>query len=498
MRDVEAMTWTLYTDRAALWQGDCLELLQKLRANSVDALVTDPPAGIGFMNKGWDKDKGGRDAWVAWLAGVMREVLRVLKPGAHGLVWALPRTSHWTATALEDAGFEVRDVVMHVFGSGFPKSLDVSKAIDDKLGFDRPIVGPKIHGDGKPQHFTTEAAKSATAGRSQSGVTVHANATLPASPEAAQWDGWGTALKPAAEHWILVRKPLEGTVAANVLEYGTGGLNIGACRIGSDVVGGGGAAFGSSWLEGSGLAKGYEPRPVVGRFPANVLFSHSPDCVPDGTRVEKGHAGYPNGPGGNGFHGGVGREADGSRTEAHAPIPDREVIRYRCAPGCPVAQLDAQAGQSKSRKGKPRTSKAPGDGYGMTHTGAEYDDEGGPSRYFYVAKPSSRERDAGLAEAGIEPKSGGQITDREDGSAGLSSPRAGAGRMGGRRNPHPTVKPIELMRYLVRLITPPGGLVLDPFTGSGTTGIAALQEGAEFLGAEQSEEYAQIDRKSVV
>jgi len=203
--------------------GDNLEIMRDMDAESVDAVVTDPPAGIAFMGKDWDKDKGGRTEWVAWMTEVMGETLRLLKPGGHALVWALPRTSHWTAWALEEAGFEIRDCVYHVFGSGFPKSHNISKAIDKMKGAERgsdyiPTNG-NVYGQGK--------AKAAGVDRTPGAILTHA----PATPEAEQWDGWGTALKPAVECWWLVRKPFPGTVAGNVLEWGTGGINVDGCRV---------------------------------------------------------------------------------------------------------------------------------------------------------------------------------------------------------------------------------------------------------------------------
>ncbi|NCC59251.1 MAG: site-specific DNA-methyltransferase, partial [Synergistales bacterium] len=176
-----------------LYHGDCLEIMKTLEAGSVEAVVTDPPAGIAFMGKSWDRDKGGRDNWIAWMEQVARECLRLIKPGGHALVWALPRTSHWTAMAWENAGWEVRDRIAFAFGSGFPKALDVGKAIDAMAG-NNPITAP-----------STEAAK--------------------------QWDGWKSALKPAIEDWWLFRKPLDGTIAGNVLKHGVGALNVEACRV---------------------------------------------------------------------------------------------------------------------------------------------------------------------------------------------------------------------------------------------------------------------------
>lgn len=208
-------------DKTKLLLGDSLETLKTLDANSIDAMVTDPPAGISFMGKTWDSHKGGRKEWIAWLCEVMEEALRVMKPGAYGLVWALPRTSHWTGMALEDAGFEVRDCVYHLFGSGFPKSLNVGKAIDKMQGNERAVAPPKQFADGTTQRATARAGiYSEEKGQAENTVGTGV------------WEGYGTALKPAVECWWLVRKPLtESTVAKNVLEYGTGALNIDASRI---------------------------------------------------------------------------------------------------------------------------------------------------------------------------------------------------------------------------------------------------------------------------
>jgi site-specific DNA-methyltransferase (adenine-specific) len=375
-------------DRCRLFHGDAAALA--LDADSVDAIVCDPPAGIGFMGKAWDGDKGGRDAWIAWLTKTLAPAFRALKPGGHALVWALPRTSHWTALALEAVGFEIRDRVSHLFGTGFPKSLNVSKAIDAALG----------------------------------------------KEEAAAWEGWGTALKPACEDWWLVRKPLAATVARNVLQYGTGGLNIDATRIGDAATGAPAGRKRHGGGEGTALTwdlPDVRPESPEGRWPAHVVL-------------------------------------------------DEEA----------AAMLDQQSGTLKAR----RSNR--GDGIGTGYHGSDaswdtvrgYDDTGGASRFFYVAKGSRSEKDAGLAH--LSPRTAGEATDREDGSAGLNNPRAGAGRTGGARNFHPTVKSIALMRWLVRLITPPGGIVLDPFTGSGSTGVAALAEGFSFIGCEITDEYIPI------
>lgn len=378
------------TPSALVICSDCLAGLRDLPDDSIDSVVTDPPSGIAFMGADWDKDKGGRDAWIDWLAEIMREVWRVTKPGGHALVWALPRTQHWTATAVENAGWEVRDVLMHVFGSGFPKSLN-----------------------------------------------------LPA--------GWGTALKPSHEAWILARKPLAGTVAANVLAHGTGALNIDGCRVGTD--GGGGNGLGSHYDRLGDTAPNASHGPdrtgTIGRWPPHLLLSHAAACG------------------------------------------------ETCADGCPVAEMDAQSGVTTSQGGSRGESKFWGTGAQKIDPGKG--DTGGASRFFpvfrYVAKPSTAEKSAGLGHR--TPATGGEATGRKDGSAGLDNPRAGAGRNGGALNIHPTVKPRGLMEWLVKLITPPGGVVLDPFTGSGSTGVAAVGLGFDFVGFEMSEEFAGIARDRI-
>ena len=396
---------------------DCLDVLRALPDEGVDAVVTDPPAGISFMGKEWDsfgaaqrhftvaRSGAGlprygtwrpsatqdavdaqltvRAAFVTFMTDVMRECLRVLKPGGYALVWAIPRTAHWTAWATEDAGFEIRDVVLHLFGSGFPKSLDVSKAIDKAAGAEREIIADN------PNHRAISGVQYE--GVYVGGNTGAATITAPATDDARQWKGWGTALKPAAEHWILARKPLIGTVAANVLAHGTGGLNIDGCRVG--------------YADDIDKASATDQ---IGRWPANLIL-------------------------------------------------DEDAAQA----------LDAQSGTLKS--------------------GAR---PGGASRFFYVAKAARKERDLGLGH--LPPRSGGEATDREDGTDGLNSPRAGAGRGGGARNFHPTVKPVSLMRYLIRLLTPPGGVVLDRFGGSGSTAVAALEEGFAAITVEKTDDYLPI------
>ncbi len=485
------MTWhDIVTGVASLGIGDCRELLRQLPDASVDAVVTDPPYHLtsegddeqGFMGKTWD---GGG---VAFDPETWREVLRVLKPGGYLVAFGGTRTYHRMACAVEDAGFWILDSLHWAYGSGFPKNRDVSKDIDKKLGVKREVLGPS-------PFAASPEAEAASAGRSQSGRTTHPPVTAPATPEAQAWNGWGTALKPAHEPIVLAQKPFDLTFADQVLQHGNGVMNLGACRVGDEVTitirHGHSGDHGIYGGDGRKMARENPP----GRFPPNVLLTHSAECefvshvvedrpmrvVVEGRRKDVGLSGS---------------------NHSRVTDPQQVVNRvYRCAPGCPVALMDQQSGPQQSRKGKPRKSAAPGEGYGMVATGAEYDDAGGASRFYpnfewesdpflYCPKPSVREREYGCEALPL--RSGGEMTDRKDGSDGLKSPRAGAGRGGGRRNSHPTIKPVALMRWLVRLVTPPGGLVLDPFAGSGTTGIAALREGFRFVGCELEQPHAVI------
>ncbi len=394
--------------------------------NSVHAVVTDPPAGIAFMGKAWDKDKGGRDQWIGWLSEVMCECLRVLKPGGHAFVWALPRTSHWTAMALEDAGFEMRDCVYHLFGSGFPKSMDVSKAIDKAAGAERAVIGPKVYADGTRAHTSMGHhegyVRPFMSDPDWQGTVI----TAPATPEAQQWNGWGTALKPAAECWWLARKPLAGkTVAANVLEHGTGAMNVDGCRIGTtkDVPASSSDRMGANGIYNGGMKALNERSGMdanTGRWPSNVLLDEDAAQALDAQSGERpSRAGKTKGLQHSGRHGGL---SDLGPNLKHGTDSDR--------------------------------------GYG--------NDTGGASRFFAVFEQNA-----------------------EPACRFLYQPKASK-RERGEGNVHPTVKPLSLMRWLVRLITPPGGIVLDPFMGSGTTGLAAQQEGVQFVGIEQAEEYIEI------
>jgi len=332
-----------------LEHGDSAEVLRGLPAASVGALITDPPAGISFMGKSWDGAKGGRDKWIAWLASILSECRRVMKPGAYGWVWALPRTSHWTATACEDAGFAVRDVLVHTFGTGFPKSRSL--------------------------------------------------------------------LKPASEHWILIKAP------GDLRE-----LRIEENRIGTEARSNPPKGKPS---EGWGHQNKGEPRECTGRWPANFALSHDDACTSSGTRkVKTGVAVMANRDGGvhNQVYGEFKRQPGTDVTYGDADGTET-VEAWQCVEGCPVAMLDEQSG-------------------------------GTASRFFYTAKPSTKERSAGMAE--------------------------------GTKNTHVTVKATSLMQHLVRLIAAPGDLILDPFAGSGTTGIAAVKEKCRFVGIEKEAEHVDI------
>jgi site-specific DNA-methyltransferase (adenine-specific) len=396
---------------ARLLKGNCLDTLKNLPDNSIDSIVTDPPYELGFMGKSWD------NSGIAYNVELWRECLRVLKPGGHLLAFGGSRTYHRLAVAIEDAGFEIRDQIMWVYGSGFPKSLDVSKAIDKAHEAKREVVGRREHPTLKnPANVKSRAFHAETLNSDRDAESW--DITAPATPEAKQWQGWGTALKPAHEPIVVARKPLVGTVAQNVLTYGTGVLNIDGCRVPGVVDGPGTTPLSDgdrNSMTGNLPRTDYAPNDE-GRWPANFIH-------------------------------------DGS-DEVLALMP-------------------------YSRSGAPRTVY-----------------EGSAARFFYCAKASKSERNAGLE--GLPELAGGQATGRVDGSDGLNSPRAGAGRTGGSHNYHPTVKPLALMRYLVRLVTPPSGIVLDPFLGSGTTAVAAILEGFDWVGCELTPEYWPIIEARVV
>ena len=366
-------------------QGDNLATLKTYPDNYFDAVVTDPPYGLSFMGKKWDYDVPRVELWA--------EVFRVLKPGGHLLAFAGTRTQHRMAVNIEDAGFEIRDLVAWVYGSGFPKSLDISKAIDKAAGAKREITGTA-------ENFGVST--KAEGKNSYGDYLGQWNITAPATDAAKEWQGWGTALKPALEPITVARKPIEQTVAANVLKYGTGGLNIDGARVGTEKV----AKFISAPNEAKGQGlfkgtilntiKGCEIGEIEGRWPANLMHDGSEEVLKL----------FPN------------------------------------------------------------------------------ENEESAARFFYCPKASKSERDNGLK--GFETK-----------TAGVGALRDGGRESEGRGNFHPTVKPVDLMRYLVKLVTPKGGTVLDPFNGSGTTGVACKLEGFNYVGLEFDPEYCKISRARI-
>ena len=407
---------------ANILKGDCLERLAELPADSVDSIVTDPPYGLSFMGNKWDHNVPSVDIW--------RECLRVLKPGGHLLAFAGTRTQHRMVVNIEDAGFEIRDMIAWVYGSGFPKSLDVSKAIDKAAGAEREFVGfdpiaaakanKRPAGEMNARYRNSEAAND-------NGATI----TAPATDAARQWEGWGTALKPAIEPITVARKPFKGTVAANVMEYGTGAINVDGCRVDAEKPTGWGGD-GSNLYEGGLSRDGGEPRPTQGRFPANLIHDGSDEVV--------------------------------------GLFPVTEAAKA-------------------SMRGD-RTGVNTGFGGGDSMHGHN-DNGGSAARFFYCAKASKRDRDGGCERLP-------EVLTARYGETGQGPlPQQTPKKPVPQRNPHPTVKPTKLMRYLVRLVTPPGGTVLDPFMGSGSTGKAAALEGSPFIGIEISPEYIEIARARI-
>jgi len=410
-----------------LMQGDNMKSLDLLPDNSIDSIVTDPPYGLSFMNKKWDYEVPSVEFW--------KKVYQKLKPGGHVLSFGGTRTYHRMVVNMEDAGFEIRDQIMWIYGSGFPKSLNIGKVFDKKNGNEREVVGKDIagiRGDRKILNGLGEGEYDLTKGSSQ-------------------YEGWGTALKPANEPICLARKPLsEKTIVDNVIKWGTGGINVDGCRIATDdkiSIHSGNLFAGNSGIDNNNgfVSEGQEN----GRFPANILF--------DETAAEM----------------------------LDEQMPFTSVTGKRSQ-----KSIDNCIESRKESKGKTQCDT----GGNITKITEYANDKGGASRFFYVAKVSKKERNLGLDD--FEDKENKEVygkglntatklvTDKqkEDGVANRELVK----------NNHPTLKPINLMTYLCRLITPPGGIVLDPFMGSGSTGISACLEGFRFVGMELQEDYFKI------
>ena len=440
-----------------VYVGNNIEVLKTFPDNSIDSVVTDPPYGLGkepnaievlqsWITTGYHEVKGKGFMGKEWDAFVpqpnfWKEIYRVLKPGGYVLSFAGTRTYDWMVMAVRLAGFEIRDMIAWLYGSGFPKSMDVSKAIDKKLGAEREVIGKDEEWIKKVEKNHNESNTYTNKSFGMVGKNG-GNITAPSTDEAKQWQGWGTALKPALEPIVMARKPLDGTVAQNVLKHGVGGINIDGCRVDTD----GevdhrenkeykptkrkenGVIFNSkNNKDFSSTEYGFHKQ---GRFPANVIHDGSDEVV----------SLFPN--------------------------------------------TQSSAGSFKAsdyKQGDGVTSFTRGDFEG-------YGDDGSASRFFYTAKASKEERNFGLYDFEKDV-----VTD------GRTKPIDNAFNRGKtkRKNIHPTVKPIDLMRYLVRLVTPPNGICLDPYLGSGTTAIACEMEKFSWIGIELVPEYAEIAKARI-
>jgi DNA modification methylase len=409
--------------------GDCLDKLKELDDNSVDSIVTDPPYELGFMGKGWDA------SGIAFNKDVWSECLRVLKPGGHLLAFGGTRTYHRMTVAIEDSGFEIRDCLFWCYGSGFPKSMDISKQIDKRAGAEREVVGSRVDAFGDADTSETEDGRNLWGKPSTTEISVYSNE--PVTDLAKQWSGWGTGLKPAVEPVVMARKPVsEKTIVDNVLKWGTGGINIDESRIPTNETISNHSRSAESAVSKGKYGDSSEQKThqtdgqKLGRFPANLIFDE-----------EAGE------------------------------------------------MLDEQSGVTKSGKVTENKSAYGGDsntGFlrGVSTTENQHGDTGGASRFFYCPKVSKRERNEGCDGLPLGPPPASARSKPAEGRKNaLGNPRS---------NNHPTVKPIDLLLYLIRLVTPKGGTTLDPFMGSGSSGKAAVRGGFGFIGIEREDEYFQI------
>ena len=485
-----------------LINSDCIEAMKAMPDNSVDSIVTDPPYELGFMGKSWDA------SGIAFNVEVWREALRVIKPGGHLIAFSGSRTYHRMAVAIEDAGFEIRDQIMWVYGSGFPKSHNVSKGVDKNNGEANRLLKfttwmrttglkakelDEVTQTNMGGHYLTTASQpaiptvalwakirpliadvpewvdelvdrieaerevvgkmtnpaSSIYSQSENEISRDVDITAPATTAAKQWDGWGTALKPAHEPMVLARKPLIGTVANNVLTHGTGGLNIDGSRVVAE-----GENFDN--LKSRPIGKLNTRRNDETDEEFDVRVNESPEQLAALAKLkELGR--WP----ANFIH-------DGS---------DEVVALFPQTKGT-VGNTQYGSG-TNSIYGKFSTDGNPTGSNGTP-------DSGSAARFFYCAKASKRDRNEGLE--GFEAKR--DHDGRADGGVGGDNPRNRTNNA--KLNHHPTVKPTTLMQYLVRLVTPPNGIVLDPFMGSGSTGKACVYEGFDFIGIDQSAEYVEI------
>jgi site-specific DNA-methyltransferase (adenine-specific) len=417
-----------------LLQGNNIELLKTLEPNSIDSVVTDPPYGLSFMNKKWDYDVPSVEFW--------KEVYRVLKPGGHILSFGGTRTYHRMVVAIEDAGFEIRDQIQWIYGSGFPKSLNIGKAIDKMEGNEREVIKEEVTpykvNNTKDNNIINEGT---FANNFSKEIDDNGYRIKTISKGNSVGEGWGTGLKPANEPIVLARKPIsENTIAENFMKWNTGGINIDESRVNlekGENTGRNNKEGENGWKNSSGGKNENKIREenneeLLGRFPANIILECTCDEV-----------------------------INGDTGDIHTD------------PNCPCRLMNDQSGELKTKNGGVGKGNSINNG---SKTGMKgkivscFDDKGGASRFFYSAKVSKAERNMGL-----------------DGFP-LGEPR---------QNNHPTIKPVQLMYYLCNLITPKGGVILDPYMGSGSTGIAAKLGGFIFIGMEQDVDYFNIAKSRI-
>ena len=399
--------------------GDCLEELKTFADNKFDSIVTDPPYGLSFMGKKWDYQVPSVDIW--------KECLRVLKPGGHLLSFSSARTYHRMVVNVEDAGFEIRDQIMWVYGSGFPKSHNIGKAVDKLIGNERQVIGQKTHA----RKGVASAEGRTTVGAGAFGEARTADVTQGSS----DWEGWGTALKPAHEPIVLARKPIsEKTIAANVLKWGTGAINIDKSRVPSNEPITINTFDNGAKPWGDAVGEPFTSRQSEGRFPANFIHDGSQQVLDLFPTTKSGKMGPHNN-----------RTTDGSPNGIYGKFDANHPL------------------------------------------GETYGDEGSAARFFYCAKTNKKERNQGCEG----------LDDKEWSHEGAAIPERSNRPFIPSKNNHPTVKPQKLMSYLVNLITPNDGVVLDPFMGSGSTGMAAVSLGYSFVGIELDENYVEIARSRI-
>lgn len=445
-----------------LYNGSMLDLDKIIPENSIDAIVTDPPYELNFMNKGWD------NSGIAFQKETWEKCFKVLKPGGHMMVFGGSRTHHRIACAIEDAGFEIRDTIMWLYGCSMPKSMNLGKAIEakEKLGNSGTRAKREIELSCEGEEYTVSQPNNGIMGERKEFTRKD---YIPGTDNAKKWQNWGTQLKPSYEAIIVARKPCEGTITENVLKYGVGGINIDECRIGNEEISTHNAPKGT--FAGGDYNRGSDTssyRTHEGRFPANTILTYDEndfDEVCGGMPITKSNGG-------------------------EITYPDfKDVARKQG-----TSKLNFGAVSNAKRLGTfgycfddSRDSKP------MAHG---YEDEGSAARYFYSAKASKRDRDEGLdlfeGKKTLSIREDGEIESEEmldDVAKRFTSVR---------KNTHPSVKPCSLMQYVVRLVSPKGATILDPFMGSGSTGKAVMYENKDrdanykFIGIDLEEEYCRI------